>query len=926
MLLVDLNADAMLDVVTASDTGGLWRHMRRSATSYEALLLDAAVRRVTDLAAADIDRDGDMDVIYCTPTALFWSRNNGATFDMRVVTAASASNAGKFAHILLFDGDSDGDVDIVTVGISAVTLFPRVSSGFGAAVTLTTAATLAGDGGQTVAISGASAVDFDGDGDEDLVVVLSEVLQTSAVAPAAASADWLAITGVPPTSQAGALPTSAVVWLENRASKYEVLHAILDSFYVSSEPIVVDVDLDDDFDVIVAGDVSVYLVINDNNVEFRPQDLVEVSASSLRAVDVDGQLHLVLFNDATFEGFVVPMGAVGDGELLEATPLSDTPITAAAAADVDGDGDVDFAVAFQSAAVVGSASVAAEVILNTCGVAKECATAVPLPWPQSQMGDALPAFRGATADFTGDGHTDILIVSEDSSRQHVLLRAAPSAGGVVFADSILPASSLVRTQGVLSVSAVDVDGDRDMDAVVFMLGVVYWLRNSAGSLAVVAPRIGTFPAESQPFGFALDMTGDLKADVVAWTLETANLVLFRFVGTTSTTFAPSALIVQLDDVVALAGGDVDGDGDNDVVAAVVAADYLSCPIVWLSNTRSTFAPAATLTSVAGAVNAILVTDLDGDGDADMMIVGDSVLWLENRRGSPPVVAQRVVLPTVRTEASSVQCADIDGDGDMDCVVTQPYDDTLLLLRGGKNGAGYDFAPSYLAKGSSVGATGVGLARLSGGAALDVAVWSDYVESLQYLELISNDCEPVDIPVAVPTPSRTPSPSRGSSKSASQSRSRSASASRSTSAFPGGPRSRSSTASVTATMSRSRAAISSRPRSNSATKSPSASPTRSLSASRSISVSRTASTSRSASKASKSRTASSSPSVSRSRTVSTSKSLTRSKSVSASASTSRSAVKSRTPLPSRSASASWSARGVSDSTSLIIAPSVSPGMK
>jgi hypothetical protein len=117
--------------------------------------------------------------------------------------------------------------------------------------------------------------------------------------------------------------------------------------------------------------------------------------------------------------------------------------------------------------------------------------------------------------------------------------------------------------------------------------------------------------------------------------------------------------------------DLDGDGDADVLSA----SYQDDKIAWYENLGGgTFGAQQVITAAADGAWSVYATDLDGDGDADVLAASnwdDKIAWYENLGGG--AFGAQQVITTAAKGAWSVYATDLDGDGDADVLSASELD-------------------------------------------------------------------------------------------------------------------------------------------------------------------------------------------------------------------------------------------------------------
>ena len=184
---------------------------------------------------------------------------------------------------------------------------------------------------------------------------------------------------------------------------------------------------------------------------------------------------------------------------------------------------------------------------------------------------------------------------------------------------------------------------------------------------------------STPFSASSSSIGASVTSVADDPIATDNTITVAAPGGTATTvnksdFAGAELTNTGSSERSIAEGDIDGDGDIDLVTAASAIAE------WYENDGSGNFTAHTLPAITYSTNEYLTTvDLDSDGDLD--IVGaawfdNTIYWFEND-GS-----ENFTLRTVSTSVNGAHhfdVADLDQDGDVDVVAVARNDGDVIWL-------------------------------------------------------------------------------------------------------------------------------------------------------------------------------------------------------------------------------------------------------
>lgn len=287
--------------------------------------------------------------------------------------------------------------------------------------------------------------------------------------------------------------------------------------------------------------------------------------------------------------------------------------------------------------------------------------------------NAAMAGSGETADvmvvdLDGDGDQDMVYVngSVQAAEQSQTLENTAGGGNNWFVRSL--GFSTVSNEG----NHCDVDGDGLEDLVWGVSGGSIRLYRNQGSFGFAAVTPPSQPSDSFEASFH-DVTGDGRCDLINLAISDEDTILRNTGG--SFTVIPNALPDESGFVHdhKLDTGDLDGDGDADMIVVV---DDLNFPSptqrnrVYLNNGQGVFTEDArnqgVMQSIHGDVYDVRIGDLDGDGDLDAVMPNyDQPPIILLNDGAGRLTRDFARLPNEARGDSALILRDFEGDGDLD---------------------------------------------------------------------------------------------------------------------------------------------------------------------------------------------------------------------------------------------------------------------
>ncbi|MCA9759084.1 MAG: VCBS repeat-containing protein, partial [Candidatus Eisenbacteria bacterium] len=358
------------------------------------------------------------------------------------------------------------------------------------------------------------------------------------------------------------------------------------------------------------------------------------------------------FNDGT--------GALGARQIKQIGPGP----RGMAVSDLDGDGDLDLAVCLNGGYITAETEVS--ILLNEGGRTFSGPFRYPAADPNSTVGVEVP-FRVRAGDMDGDGTNDLVITTSSGPLLSVLFNAGDGSFAFPVTYNV---TGLGEGKGGVQLSDVDHDGLLDVvysDPALFASLDVggFAIMKGLGGGALGSPA--TYPLTSFTLGTSIftvgDVTGDGWDDVFVSYGGQSGIALAQNDG--SGGFLP-AIRYPAANPSDIRLGDVDGDSDLDAIVTNQSA----CVSVHLNRGGGDFSiPPVHPAGYLGNRN-MDAGDIDGDGDDDIVVIGGLGGyggWIEVvRNNGDGTLAPPVTYPTGQV-GRRVRLVDLNGDKSLDLV-------------------------------------------------------------------------------------------------------------------------------------------------------------------------------------------------------------------------------------------------------------------
>ena len=756
----DIDGDGKPDVATtnlSANTISVFRNtsaigeLTSSSFATKVDLTTGTTPRV--LALCDLDGDGKPDIASTNAgsntVSVFHNTSSSGTvsFATKVDFATGTDPSG----LALEDVDGDGRPDIAVVNYgsgSGTTVSVLLNTSLSGSITTASFATkqdfTTGTGPDRIAIG-----DVDGDGKPDLAVTNYNANTASILRN---------------TSTAGSL---------SFATKVDITPETNPAYVVLG-----DIDGDGKLDLAIPNNgsntVSVFRnTSSSGTISFATTvDFTTGTAprhASLGDIDGDGKLDLAVTNGSS-SSVSIFRNTSTSGSITSSSLATKVDVTTGggpygvAIADLDGDSKPDLSVAAFSTSKVSVLHNITSLIVTlaphrhetdglrnanvsaTFSQALAAGTASNFVVYGSFTGKHAGAYGGGgtttltfdpTTDFKPGEKTYVTFTPSLGAGKHVYsYKSKAEAGLAIFTDIV--GNFGTGSDATSSLAFVDVDADGDLDIATGNNGTqnVVYLNDGTGQMTGGTKNFGGTSGTTSTIAF-FDVDGDGDMDATIGNIGTGSGDSHKLYSNDSSgNFSlTSTFGTSNSETRALTYGDIDADGDLDIISGNggTVASIVNNAIT--NSGSGSFSTASSIGTTAQNTYALVLGDIDNDGDLDVIegnLSQQNRIFRNDGSGTFPD-ANKISFGTGSDVTRALALADIDADGDLDIATGNNGQQNVIYLNDGNSG----FAGTNNFGGSSTATWALDFADMDGDGDLDILMGSDGGQNTVCLNVSQN---------------------------------------------------------------------------------------------------------------------------------------------------------------------------------------------
>tara|TARA_B100000575_G_scaffold27000_1_gene18229 strand:- start:37269 stop:39185 length:1917 start_codon:yes stop_codon:yes gene_type:complete len=255
-------------------------------------------------------------------------------------------------------------------------------------------------------------------------------------------------------------------------------------------------------------------------------------------------------------------------------------------------------------------------------------------------GNIIPTFSTHVVSTAANGAVLVVAGDLDNDGDIDIISACYDNNSIVWYENdgnIIPtfSSHVVSTNvnGAVSVDLGDIDSDGDIDIISagFKDNAIYWHQNDGKpnpsfSFKVVSKT----PVEVRSISIG-DFNQDGNLDISSASVKEDEIAIYKNSGTLDPLFTKEIVSNNADGAYYIYSSDINGDGNEDLVSASIYDDK----IAWYENDGSAIPKFTehTISTSADAARSVHSGDLDNDGDIDIVSASykdDKIAWYQNQ--------------------------------------------------------------------------------------------------------------------------------------------------------------------------------------------------------------------------------------------------------------------------------------------------------